>query len=714
VGNYPGVTVERKVGEVKHQGRTWLLVDLPGTYSLAPRSPDEMVTVDVLLGRQTDVAPPAVNVCVVSANNLQRNLYLVSQVLELGRPVVIALTMNDLAEADGQKIDAAGLSARIGVPVVPVHARRGTGLDELKSAVEKAGTEQISPAVPSLFPEAFRKEVDELEAKLRSVLVDFTAPRYLVERLLLDVGPYMRTQFALEEPAANELQEALSHARQRLADAGCRVPEVETTSRFGWVSKATEGLLESRHSSATTTADKLDAVLTHKVWGSLILAVVLLVMFSAVFSWATIPMDWIDAGIGAVSQAVEGQLSEGALRSLIVDGVIGGVGAVVIFLPQIFILFLLMTALEECGYMARAAYLMDKVMLRFGLSGRSFIPLLSSFACAIPGVMAARVIENRSDRLTTILIAPLMSCSARLPVYTMMIAAFIPNRSLLGGALHLQGLTLFAMYSVGVVVAAIVAWLLKRTLLKSSTPVFVMEMPEYQWPSLRVILSRATERGLDFVKNAGTVIFAVSILMWGALYYPRASSDEFAAVEAEKQVLETSLAEADKAGDAAKVEELTSSIATAENKLAGIQQRQSFLGRAGRLIEPVVRPLGWDWRIGSAVIASFPAREVVVATMGVIFDVGADVEEEEGQESLRSAMKNATWPETGKPLFNVPVALSIMVFFALCAQCISTLAVIGRETQGWQWPLFSFVYMTGLAYVAAFAVYRIGILFAAA
>jgi len=444
-----------------------------------------------------------------------------------------------------------------------------------------------------------------------------------------------------------------------------------------------------------------------------ILAMVLLVMFSAVFSWAQVPMDWIDAGISAVSSVVESRMGEGALRSLIVDGVIGGVGAVVIFLPQILILFLLLTALEECGYMARAAYLMDKVMLKVGLSGRSFIPLLSSFACAIPGVMAARVIENRRDRLTTILIAPLMSCSARLPVYTLMIAAFIPQRSLMGGLLHLQGLTLFAMYSVGVVVAAVVAWLLKRTVLRSGPPAFVMEMPEYQWPSPRVIVARAVERGLDFVKNAGTVIFAVSILMWGALYYPRASSPEFTAVVEQKQSLETNLAQAEAAGDSARVGEIEESIRTAENKLAGIQQRQSFLGRAGRLIEPVVRPLGWDWRIGSAVIASFPAREVVVATLGVVFDVGADVEEDAGQESLRSAMRNATWPDSGKPLFNVPVALSIMVFFALCAQCISTLAVIGRETGGWQWPVFSFVYMTGLAYAAAFATYRIGMLIGA-
>lgn len=721
VGNYPGVTVEKTIGEVEHQGRKWLLVDLPGTYSLAPRSPDEMVAVDVLLGRIDDLPPPSVIVCVVASNNLQRNLYLVSQVLELGRPVVVALTMNDLADADGLKLDVARIAERIGVPIVPVNARRGEGLEELKAAVDHVVSKQACPNPPSLFPEAFRGEVDGLETRLQAIFAGRspgphsggTVPRYLVERLLLDVGSYMQTQFALPEAQASELRQTLEAARTRLAEAGCRVPEVETVSRYAWVAKTTEGLIEHKNAAATSFADRLDAVLTHKIWGSLILAGILLVMFSAVFSWAQVPMDWIDSGISAVSSAVESRMGEGALRSLIVDGVIGGVGAVVIFLPQILILFLLLTALEECGYMARAAYLMDKVMLKVGLSGRSFIPLLSSFACAIPGVMAARVIENRRDRLTTILIAPLMSCSARLPVYTLMIAAFIPQRSLLGGLLHLQGLTLFAMYAVGVVVAAVVAWLLKRTVLRSGPPAFVMEMPEYQWPSPRVIVARAVERGLDFVKNAGTVIFAVSILMWGALYYPRASTPEFTAIVEQKQALETNLAQAEAAGDSARVGEIEESIRSAENKLAGIQQRQSILGRAGRLIEPVVRPLGWDWRIGSAVIASFPAREVVVATLGVIFDVGADVEEDAGQESLRSAMRNATWPDSGKPLFNVPVALSIMVFFALCAQCISTLAVIGRETGGWQWPVFSFVYMTSLAYVAAFATYRIGMLIGA-
>jgi ferrous iron transport protein B len=294
-------------------------------------------------------------------------------------------------------------------------------------------------------------------------------------------------------------------------------------------------------------------------------------------------------------------------------------------------------------------------------------------------------------------------------VYTLMIAAFIPDRMIFGSLLHLQGLVLFAMYAVGVIAAALVAWILKRTVLNSATPVFVMEMPAYQLPSPRVILARVLERGLDFLKNAGTIIFAVSIVMWGALYYPRATPELSAEITAQSAALSTELEAAQAAGDVVKAGEIEEKMQLAEARLAGIQQRNSFLGRAGRLIEPAVRPLGWDWRIGSAVIASFPAREVVVATLGVIFDVGPEVEDEAGQKRLSSAMKSATWPETGKALFDIPVALSVMVFFALCAQCISTLAVIGRETQSWRWPVFAFVYMTSLAYFAAFLTYRLGI-----
>jgi ferrous iron transport protein B len=386
-----------------------------------------------------------------------------------------------------------------------------------------------------------------------------------------------------------------------------------------------------------------------------------------------------------------------------------------VFLPQILILFAFIAVLEDCGYMARAAYLMDKLMVRVGLSGKSFIPLLSSFACAIPGVMATRVIENRRDRLTTILVAPLMSCSARLPVYTLLIGAFIPQERYLGGALGLQGLTLFAMYMVGIITAVLVAFLLKRTLLRGPTPAFVMELPAYKVPSLTIVLHRMLERGWAFIRRAGTLIFAVTIVIWALLYYPQRPEAVEASLTERRAEIIASLQSGEISDDhrAALEQELAASeTPEGREKLAqGEAQRQSYLGRMGHWVEPVVRPLGWDWRVGCAVIASFPAREVVLGTLGVIYNLGdVDFEEEAGETELQSQLRRATWDGTDIPVFNIPVALSLMVFFALCAQCAATLAVIKRETNSWRWPLFTFAYMTGLAYVAAMVTYQVGML----
>ena len=394
-------------------------------------------------------------------------------------------------------------------------------------------------------------------------------------------------------------------------------------------------------------------------------------------------------------------MAEGPLRSLIVDGVIGGVGAVVVFLPQILILFLFIAILEDCGYMARAAFLMDRLMAGVGLSGKSFIPLLSSFACAVPGIMATRVIENRRDRLTTILVAPLMSCSARLPVYVILIGAFVPAQHYLGGIVGLQGLVLLSMYAIGIVVAIAVAWLLKKSLLRGPTPPFVLELPSYKMPSIRTVTWRMAERGWAFLARAGTVIFAVTIVIWALAYYPRSEERVAADIAAQRAALANNpvaLAEFDQ------LEHL-------EYLTASLHQRHSFLGRAGQWIEPVVRPLGWDWRIGAAAIASFPAREVVMGVLGVIYQMGpeVDVGAEGDQSRLRDQLRAARWDDSGEPVYNLPVALSIMVFFALCAQCAATLAVIRRETNSWRWPVFTFVYMTALAYVGALLTYQIGI-----
>jgi ferrous iron transport protein B len=403
----------------------------------------------------------------------------------------------------------------------------------------------------------------------------------------------------------------------------------------------------------------------------------MLAVFSTIFWMAAPLMDLIGSGVDAVATAIEGVLPEGAFRSLVVDGVIAGVGGVVVFLPQIALLFLLVAILEGCGYLARAAYLMDRLLVAAGLSGKSFIPLLSSFACAIPGIMATRTIENRRDRLLTILVAPLMSCSARLPVYLLLCGAFVPDVPVGVRWLRLPAVVLAGMYAVGVIVAALVAAVLSRTVFRGPPQPFVMELPGWRWPQPMVVLERVREAAWSFLKNAGTLILAVSIVVWALGSYPRPAAAPDPAVP--------------------------------EAVLRGQALRESFLGRAGRAVEPVVRPLGWDWRIGCAAIASFPAREVVLGTLGVIYNLGdVDPGAEEGATELVRRLKAATWDGSDRRVFTLPVALSIMVFFALCAQCASTLVVIGKETGSWVWPLVTFAYMTALAWLGAFAVYQLG------
>jgi ferrous iron transport protein B len=676
VGNFPGCTVEKKLGTMRHGDERFQIIDLPGTYSLQPRSPDEMVAVDVLLGRRSDVAQPDAVVCIVDASNLERNLYLVSQVLEIDLPVVLALNMTDLAERRGVSIDLPALSAKLGVPVVPIQANRSTGIIELKTAIAASLTAERSAArVP--FPEEFRKEVDQLAERIRpegwEKLGLKPVPRYLVERLLLDTSGYLAG--VIQAPQGVNLEAELTAARQRLREARSPIPAVEAAARYRWIGEQLAGVVQKTESPRIARSDSIDRILTHRVYGVIIFAAIMFTLFFSVFSIATYPMDWIDGGIGSLGESVSEMMSPGPLRSLVVDGIIGGVGSVVIFLPQIIILFFFLAILEDCGYLARAAYLMDKLLCRVGLSGKSFIPMLSSFACAIPGIMATRTIEHRRDRLTTILVAPLMSCSARLPVYILLTTAFIPG-------VWMQSLVMFSMYLLGIVVAAGVAFVLKRTLLRGSPPPFVMELPTYKMPSVRMVAWRMAERGWAFLRRAGTLIFAVSIIIWALLYFPRADVDH--------DTVE---------GQATQVE-------------------QSILGQVGHAIAPIFEPLGWDWRISTAALASFPAREVVVAVLGTIYSLGADVDvgeqAEEEDSPLKQAIHSSTWPEgapkAGEPVYNIPVALSIMVFFALCSQCAATLAVIKRETNSWFWPIFAFTYMTVLAYIGALITYQVGML----
>ncbi len=724
VGNYPGVTVEKRVGQARFGRHRLTLIDLPGTYSLAPQSPDEMVAVDVLLGRQSDVAIPDVILCIVDAGNLERNLYLVSQALELERPVVVALNMMDLANQRGVQVDVPQLADRLQVPVIPLQAHRKIGLEALKQALLEAVSGQ-TPKESTPFPEAFRDEVMRLHQWLQDRFGQ-RVPRYLVKRLLLDTDGYVsRTK---QWRGDGDLRRYLREARERLAAAGVQVPAIETTRRYQWVDGILNGIVTRPVQVGSTVTDHIDRLLTNRIVGTVVFLALMALVFQAIFTWTTPVNELIQRAEAGLGDWVTATLSPGMLRSLLVNGVIAGVGAVLAFLPQIATLFFFIAVLEDCGYMSRAAYLMDGLMARVGLSGKSFIPLVSSFACAVPGIMAARVIEDRRDRLVTILVAPLMSCSARLPVYILLISAFIPHRPLLGRWLGLQSATIIVLYGLGILVAIVVASLLKRTLLKGETPPFIMELPDYRVPLPRVVLARVLEQCRTFVRNAGTLILAVTVLVWAAAYFPHPNgletrmraefSTEAAALDSQIKALEMldrtggtqSASKSDASGSRRLLDDLKGQQATLEstisNRIAGAYMEQSFLGRLGKLIAPIVRPLGWDWRIGCAVIASFPAREVVIGAMGVIYNLGDG--QDEHSVSLSEHLRRETWPGTNRPVFTVPVALSVMVFFALCAQCAATLIMIRRETGKWRWALFTFVYMTALAYLGALMTYQIG------
>ena len=649
VGNYPGVTVEEKVGRFEHRGRAIDLVDLPGTYSLVPQGPDEHVAVDVLHGRMAGVPRPDCILVVADATNLERNLFLATQALEVGRPVVVALSLIDVADRRGITIDVAELSRRLGCPVVRVAPPTGEGLAELRDRLVEAA---------------------------------FAAPPRPIPITVADTG-------SGRPPAASE-----------------------AIARYAAIENLLAGVVRGVQ-DARRAEDRIDAVLTHPLWGTAIFAAVMLAMFAAIFWVAPPVMDLISAVMDRVGEGVGNLLPDGPIRSLVVDGILAGVAGSVVFVPQIALLFLFIAILEGCGYLARAAHLMDRLLIGVGLSGKSFIPLLSSFACAIPGIMAARTIENRRDRLLTILVAPLMSCSARLPVYLLLCGAFVPERAAGLPWLPLKATVLAALYALGVAVAAGIATLLSRTVFRGPPPPFVMELPAWRWPRPAVVLERAREAAWSFLTNAGTLIVALSVVLWALMHYPR---DE-RAIEADVAALRASLvartADGAAAGaDHADARAQLAALDTPEGLAAarqGAAQRSSFLGRAGRAIEPLVKPLGWDWRIGCAALASFPAREVVLATLGVIYNLGdVDAGDAEGATALERRLRAARWDGTTRPVFTLPVALSIMVFFALCAQCASTLVVIGRETGSWIWPVVTFVYMTALAWLGAFAIYQLG------
>ncbi len=682
VANYPGVTVDRRTGVCRVGDRELHLVDVPGTYSLAAHAPDEMIAVDVLLGYVEELDPPDVILVVMDASNLRRNLFLLGQILEIGKPVVVALSMGDLAERSGRRIDPARLQADLGVPVVPVNVSRGVGVEALKRAlieVQSAPAHKISPALPELWTRV-RELIKSGQTRLGA---------FELERAVIDADYALERIASHDDPA---LRATLAQIRDELS-AGDPLPALEARRRYQWADRIVANCTQSITATPVRWLRRLERVSSHPVWGLALFFAVMAMVFQAVFSWATPLMDWIDGATGWLGGLVAEHLPAGALASLLTDGVIAGVGAVVIFLPQILILFAFIIVLEDSGYMARAAFLMDRFMRACGLSGTSFIPMLSSFACAVPGIMATRVIPNHRDRIATIVAAPFMTCSARLPVYALLIAAFVPQRTVLG-FLNVQGLVLFALYLLGIFGGVFTAWWMKRTLLRGKTPAFLMELPAYRMPNLKSVLIRMLERGRIFLRRAGTVIFTVAVIVWGLAYFPRSE-------QIDRRFEATAAAAASSIGDEqALVEELS----RIEHQRAAAHLEASALGAIGRAIEPVFRPLGWDWKISAAVVASFPAREVVIAVLGTIYAVGSDVDAEDAGliERLHSSRR-----ADGSPVFSLPVALGLMVFYAFCLQCVATVATMRRETNSWRWPIFAWTYMTVFGYVGAYLTYTI-------
>jgi ferrous iron transport protein B len=707
VGNYAGVTVERKEGRMLGAKEVPVTVlDLPGTYSLSPQSLDEQISRDVLFHRLAEVPAPTLVVVVVDASNLERNLYYATQVIELGYPTLIALNMIDVAAQNGQEIDYHKLAEALGVPVFPIVASSSQGLEALRQAILEKGIRELV-ALPSRF---FCELSDNFKAELSPIaaLLDESSPRpgstSQAEALLL-----LSDERILAKNAghyASAIQGAVAQARQRLDAAGEDWRSAVIETRYGRIAAICQEVLQEKFAYRETFSDKLDRILTHKLWGMLIFVAVMALMFQSIFTFARIPMDALQAAVDWTGAQVGSLIPPGDLNSLLVKGVIAGVGAVIVFLPQILLLFLFIGLLEDTGYMARAAFLMDRLMSKVGLHGKSFIPMLSSFACAIPGIMATRTIESPKDRLVTILVAPLMSCSARLPVYTLLIAACIPNRKMLG-FLRLQGLTLLAMYLLGIVVALLMAWLFKKTLLRSETPLLIMELPPYKKPVAKVVVRHMWDRSKIFLRRAGTVILGISILLWFLASYPRdnALDSEFTAqrqkIQAAASPSNTDATAFEKA-KAAQLDQL-------DKKELGEKLRQSFAGRFGRALEPLIQPLGFDWKIGIGIVASFAAREVFVSTMSTVYNVGEFEKSEENSKSLALTLREQTRPD-GSPVYTPLVAVTLMVFYVFALQCVSTVAVVRRETNSWRWPLFQWVYMGGLAWAFAFVTYQGGLL----
>jgi ferrous iron transport protein B len=670
IGNFPGVTVDKKSGTVMLDGEMVEIIDLPGVYSIYPRSLDEQIVSEVLLDHHSETTPDAI-VVIADATNLKRSFLLLTQIIDLGLPAILAVNMMDLAAKGGIIFDLKSLSEKLGIPVIPINARNGFGIAELKKNI----AQDLKSSNFSIFK--IWNEAKTPIAELR-------------DRLGVD-NDYEAYQF-LEQPRSlsfltKEKQGFVEQIRKKHNYFPGKFQGAETIQRYSNIQGLlNEITLTKEEKNWKKYSNLLDKVLVHKVWGYVIFFVILFLIFQSIFAWATVPMDFIDNQFARLSHYLINELPSGPLTSLLAEGIIPGIGGILIFIPQIAILFAFISILEESGYMARVVFLMDKIMGKFGLNGKSVVPLISGVACAIPAIMATRTIDNWKERTITILVTPLISCSARLPVFTILISLVVPSTKTFG-FFNLQGLALMGFYLLGFAAAIGSAYVMKLLIRVKEKSYLIMEMPAYRVPKWSNVGYTLIEKTKAFVFEAGKIIIAISIILWVLASYGPGDHIE----KAEQYVSQQS-----------------SNIRLTEegmkDRVAAYKLEHSYAGIIGKTIEPVIKPLGYDWKIGIALITSFAAREVFVGTIATIYSIGSV--DQDDTNTIKDRLREEVNQETGTPRFSPAVAFSLLIFYTFAMQCMSTLAVVYRETKGWKWPLIQLVYMSVLAYVSAFIVYQ--------
>lgn len=712
-GNYPGVTVEKRTGFLLIDDSIIEIYDLPGLYSLHTTSNDEKITLDVLTGRLLKNKKPDIILFILDASNLKRNLYLFLQILELNIPVIGILTMIDIAKKKGIDINILELQQKLRIPIYAINAKDPNDIKKLKSNLNKSIEEalnQTSLDIKSFYPDNLKNYYhfcyNELNNFFYNKNISINLTSVDIFLFLTDENEFLLyiKEILSEKVEKSKLESLLSELKILIKTIKNNAKDFQIFSnsqiiqyRYKIIDELLKDIIKKEDTvHKKTVTEKLDSILTHKIFGLLIFIAIMAIMFQSIYTWASPLMNLIDEFFKYLTTLISNsRLFSPLIESLINDGIIAGVGSVIVFLPQIAILFLFIAILEDTGYLARASFLMDKLLSWTGLNGRSFIPLISSFACAVPGIMATRVINDDKVRKTTIMIAPLMSCSARLPVYVLFIGTFIEPKY---GA-FIAGLCLFAMHSIGLVVAFFVSLLMNKKILKTPSIPFIMELPEYHIPSFRNIYFRVSEAIKNFLKRAGTIIFALSIIIWGFSYFPRNEELAEKHIQPLKQQLEEIKRNTPIPEREIKIQLLEKEI---ENELGSFYLSNSYLGKMGKFVEPIFRPLGFDWKLSIGILSAFPAREVIISTLGIIYNVG---EADEESESLRSKLINEKHPD-GSPVYTPITAISLMIFFALCAQCMSTLAIIKKELGSWKYPVYVFLYMTGLAYIFSFIFYQ--------